>query len=86
MAVTKTWVNDGITDAYFGMDGYELMLRRDREDTGSGRGGGIMVQVKVGVKISQSFDLKYTLFNQCVKYSLPSPRVKGRIPVSVIVS
>jgi hypothetical protein len=51
--VTETWCNKDITDAYLTINGYEIQqdLRRDREDTRDGRGGGLLVHVKQGLKV-----------------------------------
>ena len=51
--VTESWCNNGITNAYLGIEGYEIQpdLRRDRIDTDQGRGGGLLVYVKTGLKV-----------------------------------
>lgn len=51
--VTESWCNSDISDAYLNIDGYELQLdlRMDRSDTAQGRGGGLLVYTKNGVKI-----------------------------------
>jgi len=51
--VTESWCHDEISDAYLGILGYELQpdLRTDREDTNQGRGGGLLVYTKSGVKV-----------------------------------
>ncbi len=38
--VIESWCNEGISDAYLSIQGYELKseLRMDRSDTGAGRG------------------------------------------------
>jgi hypothetical protein len=43
--VTESWCNNGITNAYLEIEGYEIQpdLRRDRVDTDQGRGGGLLV-------------------------------------------
>ena len=48
IALTETWTNSEISDDYLGIDGYELIERKDREDTDRGRGGGILVYVAKG--------------------------------------
>ena len=49
----ESWCNSDISDAYLNIDGYELQLdlRMDRSDTAQGRGGGLLVYTKNGVKI-----------------------------------
>jgi hypothetical protein len=51
--VTESWCNNGITNAYLEIEGYEIQpdLRRDRVDTDQGRGGGLLVYVKTGLKV-----------------------------------
>ena len=43
LVFTETWANEEIGDAFFSIPGYDLAAREDRNDTGKGRGGGIMV-------------------------------------------
>ncbi len=45
---TESWCNEGISDAYLSIQGYKLKseLRIDRSDTGTGRGGGLIVCAK----------------------------------------
>ena len=45
IALTETWTNSDISDEFLNLDGYELIERKDREDTDRGRGGGILVYV-----------------------------------------
>jgi len=51
--VTESWCHQETTNAYLSVDGYELVpdLRVDREDTAQGRGGGILVYVKNGLRV-----------------------------------
>ena len=51
--VTETWCNSEISNAYLTIPGYELQpdLRMDRSDTDRGRGGGLLVYTKTGLKI-----------------------------------
>ncbi len=51
--ITESWCNSEITDAFLLFNGYELQteLRLDRQDTTQGRGGGLLVYVRDGVKI-----------------------------------
>ena len=43
LAVTETWANDATGNPLLGIEGYEIVARCDRNDTGGGRGGGILV-------------------------------------------
>ena len=38
--LAETWCNDNTSDAFLNIQGYELQIRLDREDTAGGRGGG----------------------------------------------
>jgi hypothetical protein len=51
--ITESWCHKDINDAFLSMPGYELQheLRRDREDTKEGRGGGLLVYAKQGLNI-----------------------------------
>ena len=51
--LNETWCNDQITDMLIKILGYELQtdLRRDREDTRNGIGGGLLVYAKTGGNI-----------------------------------
>jgi len=51
--ITESWCNREIWDAYLSLDGYEVQpdLRLDRQDTAQGRGGGLLVYVRNGVKV-----------------------------------
>jgi hypothetical protein len=37
LLVTESWCNNGITNAYLEIEGYEIDLRRNRVDTYQGR-------------------------------------------------
>jgi hypothetical protein len=68
--ITETWCNAEITDAYLNLPGYEVQqdLRRDRTDTRDGRGGGILVYNKIGLKVLASDNS--TDFNQYCKFEV----------------
>jgi len=57
--VTETWCKSEITNAYLAIPGYELQadLRRDREDTVNGIGGGLLVYAKHGLAVLPGDDL-----------------------------
>ena len=48
IAVTESWTNTEISDDFLHLEGYELINRKDREDTDRGRGGGILIYVAKG--------------------------------------
>jgi hypothetical protein len=51
--IKESWCHSEISDAFLSLDGYEVQtdLRLDRQDTAQGRGGGLLVYVRNGVKI-----------------------------------
>jgi hypothetical protein len=51
--ITETWFHENINNEFLSLPGYELQheLRRDREDTKEGRGGGLLVYAKQGLNI-----------------------------------
>ena len=46
LALSETWTNENIGDGLIGIDGYELVVRKDRSDTEGGRGGGLVVYAR----------------------------------------
>jgi len=55
IAVAETWCHGGITDAYLTISGYEVIpdLRKDRVNIGGGRGGGLLIYARSGIKVLQ---------------------------------
>ena len=47
--LTESWTHENIAESYLKIDDYELIVRKNREDTKKGRGGGILVYVKTGI-------------------------------------
>ena len=43
IAICETWTNDTMGDSIFGIEGYDIASRCDRNDTVGGRGGGLLV-------------------------------------------
>ena len=68
--VSETWCSENITDAFLSIPGYELHqdMRQDREDMAGGRGGGLLVYSKTGLKILK-LD-KNADFQQYCKFSV----------------
>jgi hypothetical protein len=64
--ITESWCNSEISDAFLSVDGYEVQpdLRLDRQDTAQGRGGGLLVYVRHGVKIL-NIDRNITFHQYC---------------------
>ena len=68
--ITETWCSDETSEAFLTVPGYDLQqdLRQDRRDTAGGRGGGLLVYAKPGVRIL-AID-KVVDFNQYAKFLL----------------
>ena len=49
LVITETWTNELISNEYLRIAGYELIERKDRNDTDKGRGGGICIYAKKDV-------------------------------------
>ena len=63
LIITKTWTNETISDNYLNIDGYDVIERKDRNDTEKGRGGGIIMYAR---KSLYAWKLNCdTMFNQC---------------------
>ena len=62
VALTETWTNESIEDEYLCLEGYDMIVRKDRADTAGGRGGGIVVYVR---EIYAWHEEEKTVFNQC---------------------
>ena len=41
--LTETWTHEEICNEYLAINGYETTVRKDRKDTGRGRGGGLLI-------------------------------------------
>ena len=84
--VTESWCNSEITDAFLTIPGYDLQqeLRRDREDTAGGRGGGLLVYTRNGTrilpidnKVQQSQYCKFTVKDIVIHLEYRSPSTKN---------
>ena len=64
VAICETWTNETHGDAFFTIDDYEIITRRDRNDTTGGRGGGILMYGRK--ELSVWTEPETTTFNQCV--------------------
>ena len=62
MAFTETWTHGGIGNEFLVVDGYELLVRSDRNDTEKGRGGGILIYTRRNLNARQIEEK--TEFNQ----------------------
>ena len=46
--LTESWTNKSIENGILSLENYELVSRKDREDTAGSRGGGLLVYAKKG--------------------------------------
>ena len=71
VAICETWTNESHDDALFAMENYEMILRKDRNDTMGGRGGGLLMYARKDMSVWSGTEV--TNFNQCatveVKFS-----------------
>ena len=51
--ITESWTNPDITNGEILLDGYKLSVRKDREDTQNGRGGGLLIYQREQSKCAQ---------------------------------
>ena len=61
--ISEAWTNDSISSDYLSIGGYNIIERRDRNDTDKGRGGGLLMYVR-----NELYAWKEecnTTFNQC---------------------
>ena len=68
--INEAWTHEDITKAYLSIDGYELISRKDREDTSLGRGGGLLIYKANGLVASEI--PCSTEFNQVTAVSVSS--------------
>ena len=81
--LTETWCNAAISDATLSLPGYQLEtdLRRDREDTTNGVGGGLLVYTKSGLRILVCDKFKMNKFNQFCCFKVMT---KGE-PITIVL-
>jgi len=77
--LTETWLNSSSNTAILNIDGYSIQhdIRRDREDTTGGVGGGLLVYAKEGVNITE--EEKKMDFNQAVSFAVGEGRDKHNL-------
>ena len=70
--LTETWCHTEIDDAALTIGGYQLEpeLRRDRNDTRNGIGGGLLVYTKKGIKVVLEPKFEGNDFNQFCAFSV----------------
>ena len=70
VCINEAWTHEDITKAYLSIDGYELISRKDREDTSLGRGGGLLIY-KANRLVASEIPCS-TEFNQVAAVSVAS--------------
>jgi hypothetical protein len=80
--LTETWCNNDIRDSELEIGGYTLAaeLRKDREDTQNGLGGGLLTYIKTGLAIKANEKFNGIPFIQFSAFTILSRR-----PLHVIV-
>jgi hypothetical protein len=68
--ICETWTNPDISNAELTIDGYciETDLRKDREDTQHGIGGGLLIFTKSGLKIRKNDKYNNNNFSQFTSF------------------
>ena len=70
--ICESWCNSTITNSSLSIPGYQLEtdLRKDRQDTGNGVGGGLIVYSKLGLKLLSCDKFQRNAFNQFCAFSV----------------
>jgi hypothetical protein len=70
--LTETWCNNSVTDASLGLAEYNLEtdLRRDRNDTSGGIGGGLLVYTRNNIRILPCDKFSDNEFNQFCSFKI----------------
>ena len=63
LIITETWTNESVADDFLNIGGYDIIERKDRNDTLMGRGGGIVIYVRKNLYAWK--EECETMFNQC---------------------
>jgi Reverse transcriptase (RNA-dependent DNA polymerase)/Endonuclease-reverse transcriptase len=80
--ICETWTNPEVSNAELTVDGYnlEVDLRKDREDTLNGIGGGLLIYTKYGIKIRKNERFEHINFNQFSSFVILAKK-----PVEIIM-
>ena len=65
--INESWGNGSLSDSFFSIPNFELILRKDRTDTSNGFGGGLLLYVKQEIvgNVSEFTLPEMVEFNQC---------------------
>ena len=82
--VNETWANDSLNDAFFNIPGYEVLTRKDRVDTTSGIGGGLLIYAKTDLagSVAEYTDSELDDFVQCSAVKIP---IKGKSEITLVL-
>jgi hypothetical protein len=83
--ITETWCNNDISNALLNVDGYYINdeLRKDRNDTHRGIGGGLLVYVRNDVIIEPDEPDDNCLFNQYCRFKVFDNSKKNPLNVTL---
>ena len=51
--ICESWTHDDINEAELSLPGYSIVSRKDRTDTGKGRGGGLLMYAKQDEQVTE---------------------------------
>ena len=72
ICISETWTHADHTKAFLTIDNYGPPVgRRDRADTGAGRGGGVLIWVRSDISAPESERPEFRHFKQCCCVKLP---------------
>ena len=72
ICISETWTHADHTKAFLTIDNYGPPVgRRDRADTGAGRGGGVLIWVRCDISAPESERPEFRQFKQCCCVKLP---------------
>jgi hypothetical protein len=80
--VSETWLNPEIRNSEIAIEGYsmEAELRRDREDTVNGLGGGLIVYTRTGLSIRKMDKFNNIEFTQFCAFTILTEEPLNVIP------
>ena len=77
--IAESFARSDITDAYLGINGYEILCRRDGRDTAGGRGRGLLVYVREGIPATEMTLEGEDQVTECCGVSIPWGRGRGEV-------
>ena len=77
VCIVESWSNSTIPDVFLNLDGYNIICRRDREDTNEGVGGGLIIWAQSNLKVSEVCQPEFDDFNQCCSVRIHTAKVSS---------